>query len=150
MFASFREWGIADVEDVVSAADTWLGVRNRPDRIVLAGSSAGGLTVYSVSPDFPEVSCRNRSLRVADLCDLASRPQIRIHYLIPVGSLPDHSREYVERSPSICGLDSRSACHFSGEEDRAVPKAHSDAIVQSLCSGVCPLYRVFPVKDTVP
>jgi dipeptidyl aminopeptidase/acylaminoacyl peptidase len=143
------KWGVADVEDLLEAADILEreGVAD-PGRLVLSGGSAGGLTVLLSLIRSPG---RFRAAIVRyGLTDLraAARETHRFerHYLDwLVGPLPDAASRYDERSPLNHADRIRDpVALFQGDADRVVPRSQSDRIAESLRTrGVPHLYKVF-------
>ncbi|MDA2931282.1 S9 family peptidase [Acidobacteria bacterium AH-259-O06] len=142
-------WGLLDVEDTRSAAD-YLVSKGLADgkRLVLMGGSAGGYTVLLcliACPGFFKAGiCR---YAVSNLFTLAADThKFEERYLDSlVGTLPQDADRYRKRSPvfSADRIQDPLAI-FQGEDDRVVPKAQSDEIVESLARrGVPHLYRVF-------
>jgi dipeptidyl aminopeptidase/acylaminoacyl peptidase len=130
-------WGVADVEDTVSAA-RYLATERLADanRIVLMGGSSGGYTVL-------ETLCRAPGVFRAGLCLygisnlftlVADTHKFEARYLDTlIGALPADSHLYRERSPLFhADLISDPVAIFQGSEDRVVPRDQSDAIVAAL------------------
>lgn len=143
------QWGVVDVEDVVA------GVRFLTDagkvdgtRCAVMGGSAGGYTVLQSMIHEPDVFCAGVSLYgVTDLFGLlADTHKFEAHYPDGlIGVLPKDQEIFKARSP-IFHADKiqRPLAIFQGEEDRVVPLAQAESIVQALRkNGVQYQYRVY-------
>ncbi|NJN66533.1 MAG: S9 family peptidase [Chloroflexaceae bacterium] len=149
MEALRRKWGVFDVEDVVSGAH-YLMEEGLADgnRLVIMGKSAGGYTVL-------ETLCRASGVFRAGIClygisnlfsIAADTHKLEARYLDSLlGPLPEASAVYRERSPLFhAHLLNDPIAMFQGTDDRVVPQAQSDAIVQSLRKrGVPHEYHVY-------
>jgi len=142
-------WGVLDVEDVVSGA-RFLGESDRADRerIVVMGGSAGGYTVLRCLTQHPGTFKAAVSLYgISDLFSLAQDThKFEAHYVDSlVGPLPQAALLYRERSPLFSAERiTGPVALFQGEEDRVVPKSQSDRIVASLKQrGVPHEYHVY-------
>ena len=130
-------WGIYDVEDAVS------GVRHLADqgyvdkdRQVIMGGSAGGFTVLKALEDYPGVfkagvcmyGVANQFTLVADTHKFEERYSDSL-----LGPLPDAAEIYRQRSPIFFADKIQDPIIvFQGEDDKVVPQAQSDAIVEAL------------------
>ena len=131
------EWGIVDVEDCVAAA-RWLAEQGLADarRLVIRGGSAGGYTTLAALTFHPGVFAAGAShYGVADLEALATDThKFESRYLDGlVGPYPERRDLYVARSP-IHHAD-RLSCPlilFQGLEDRVVPPAQAEQMVEAL------------------
>lgn len=142
-------WGVYDVEDAVSGA-RYLAEQGLADsnRIVIMGGSSGGYTVL-------EALCRAPGVFKAGLCFYgisnlfmlaADTHKFEERYLDSLlGPLPEASAVYRERSPLFHAERLRDPIAvFQGDEDQVVPRAQSDAIVESLRRrGVPHVYQVY-------
>lgn len=142
-------WGVYDVEDAVSGA-RYLAEQGLADsnRIVIMGGSSGGYTVL-------EALCRAPGVFKAGLCFYgisnlfmlaADTHKFEERYLDSLlGPLPEASTVYRERSPLFhAELLRDPIAVFQGDEDQVVPRAQSDAIVESLRRrGVPHVYQVY-------
>ncbi|MEA3350999.1 MAG: prolyl oligopeptidase family serine peptidase [Chloroflexota bacterium] len=143
-------WGIYDVEDAVSGA-RHLAAQGRVDndRMVIMGGSAGGFTVLKALEDYPGVfkagvcsyGVANQFTLVADTHKFEQRYSDSL-----LGSLPDAAEIYRERSPVFFADKIQDAVIvFQGEDDKVVPPAQSEAIVDALKrSGVPHEYHLYP------
>lgn len=129
-------WGVTDVEDAVAAA-RHLASRGLadPERLIISGGSAGGYTTLAAHA-FTDVFRAGAShYGVSDLEALArDTHKFEARYLDTlVGPYPQRTDLYRERSP-IHHLDGFAApmIFLQGLEDRIVPPAQSEAIVEAL------------------
>lgn len=142
------QWGVVDVDDVIAAAQGHArsGAAD-PDRLAIAGGSAGGWTVLcavSLSDAFAAGISR---YGVADLRRLAEDTHdFEARYLDSmVGPLPDAEALYVARSP-LSRLDRLRTPLLieQGLEDRVVPPSQSEAVRDALrANGVAHAYLAF-------
>lgn len=142
-------WGVIDVEDVVSGARSLIeSDLADPERLVIMGGSAGGYTVLRLLIDCPGLFRAALCLYgVSDLFTLAQEThKFESHYLNTlVGELPQASAIYRERSPVLHAEHiTDPIAIFQGEDDKVVPKGQSDRIVASLKErGVPHEYHVY-------
>ncbi len=143
-------WGVYDVEDSVSGA-RYLAETGRVDggKMVIMGGSAGGLTVLKALEDHPGVFKAGVCLYgVANHFTLAmDTHKFEAHYLDSLlGPLPAAAAIYRERSPLFFAEKIRDPLIvFQGEDDKVVPRAQSDAIVEALKqNGVPHEYHLYP------
>lgn len=142
-------WGELDVEDTVA------GIRHvinegwcDPERVVVSGGSAGGLTVLLICALHGDLVRAGVSLfGVTDLLGLAETThRFESRYLDRiVGELPKDADRYRERSP-ITHVEriTTPLLVLQGDEDKAVPKAQADALVEALRQrGVICEYHVY-------
>ena len=132
-----RTWGIVDVEDCIAAAN-WLAERGEvdPNRICIAGGSAGGFTTLaSLARSETPFAAGGDYFGVADLEALATDThKFESRYLDGlVGSYPEQREVYRERSP-IEHVDefSRPLIVLQGLEDEIVPPNQATMIVEAL------------------
>lgn len=141
-------WGVADVDDCADAAAHLAeeGLVD-PARMVIRGSSAGGMTVLNCLARRDVFAAGASLYGVADLASLATDThKFEAHYLDGlVGPWPEAAEAYAERSPlRHAGAIRRPVILFQGTEDKVVPKAQSDAMVAALeAAGVPVTYLVF-------
>jgi dipeptidyl aminopeptidase/acylaminoacyl peptidase len=142
-------WGLADVDDCADAARhlSREGLAD-PARIVIRGSSAGGMTVLNCLARHGDVFAVGASLYgVADLASLATDThKFEAHYLDGlIGPWPEAATTYEERSPlHRVAQIRRPVIFFQGSDDPVVPRSQSDAIVAALeAAGVKVAYHVF-------
>lgn len=130
------QWGVVDVADTVAVArfvaDHGLA---DPDRLVVMGSSAGGLTVLGAVTTTDVFAAGIVSYGVADLADLArDTHKFEAHYLDRlVGPWPEAEAVYRERSP----LGRLDRLHtpmvlFQGLDDPVVPPEQTARVVAAL------------------
>lgn len=145
-----ERWGVCDVEDAVSGAKhlVSLGLADS-DRLVVMGGSAGGYTVLQTLIEHPGFFRAGICLYgVTNLFTLASDThKFEQRYLDSmIGPLPSACARYRERSPIFHADRIRDAVAvFQGEEDRVVPMAQAEAIVDALRrNGVPHEYHLYP------
>jgi dipeptidyl aminopeptidase/acylaminoacyl peptidase len=143
------DWGIKDVEDVLSARQ-WLADQGLadPDRCVVMGSSAGGYTVLRTLCSQPGTFAGGISMYgISNLFELAlDTHKFEARYGDRLlGELPEDSDVYRERSPLFHADDIKDpVAVFQGGEDKVVPQAQAEAIVDSLASrGVPHEYHLY-------
>jgi dipeptidyl aminopeptidase/acylaminoacyl peptidase len=130
-------WGIVDVEDCIAAA-TWLAEHDEvdPNRICIAGGSAGGFTTLAaLARSETPFAAGGDYFGVADLEALATDThKFESRYLDGlVGPYPERREVYRERSP-IEHVDqfSRPLIVLQGLEDEIVPPNQATMIVEAL------------------
>ena len=130
-------WGIDDVEDVAagirSAADhRWCD----PERVAIAGGSAGGLTALLVAAKHPDlVRAVVSSYGVTDLFDLAATThRFEAHYLDElVGILPDASEKFRAQSPvTYAAQITVPLLVLQGDDDKVVPPHQAQLLVDAV------------------
>ncbi len=142
-------WGVADVEDARSAAEYLVSSgKADPDRLVVLGGSAGGLTVLLCLIRYPGLFRAGVCLYgVSDLLALAQEThKFEAHYLDSlVGLLPRDESVYRDRSPlGRAGSIRDPVALFQGEDDEVVPPSQSDRIAEALAGrGVPHIYHRF-------
>jgi dipeptidyl aminopeptidase/acylaminoacyl peptidase len=144
------QWGVHDVDDAISGARYLIEQKLAdPGKLVILGSSAGGFTVLralTVQPRFFKAGVCLYG--VSNLFTLAADThKFEQRYLDSLlGPLPEAAAIYRERSP-VFQADKivDPLVIFQGETDEVVPRAQSDAIVESLRRrGVPHQYHVYP------
>jgi len=143
-------WGIYDVEDAVSGAQACVerGLADG-EKLVIMGGSAGGFTVLKALEDYPGFFKAGICLYgVSNQFTLAQEThKFEARYLDSLlGALPEAAAVYRQRSPIYFVDRIRDPIAiFQGEEDNVVPRAQSDAVVESLRRrGVPHVYHLFP------
>ncbi len=143
------QWGIVDVEDVVTAATGLAdaGLADR-DRLGIEGGSAGGWTVLSALTRTDVFACGVSLYGVADLTALAEDTHdFESRYTGGlVGPLPEAQDLYDERSPlqHIDGLNC-PVLLLQGLDDPVVPPAQSERFRDGLLGkGIPHAYLGFP------
>ena len=131
-----RQWGVIDVEDVVSAAEG-LAVRGEADRerLAIRGGSAGGWTTLCALTRTTTFACGNSLFGVADLEALvADTHDFESRYVEKlVGDLPQDRDVFVERSPLTHADSLRVPVLLQqGLEDKVVPPAQAEVFVAAL------------------
>ncbi|MGB9673324.1 MAG: prolyl oligopeptidase family serine peptidase [Anaerolineales bacterium] len=142
-------WGIYDVQDAVSGAKAlvekgWVD----SEKLVIMGGSAGGFTVLKALEDFPHFFKAGVCLYgVSNHFTLAQEThKFEARYLDSLlGALPEAAQVYRERSPiNYVARIQDALAIFQGEEDKVVPKAQSDSVVETLGRrGVPVVYHVY-------
>lgn len=142
-------WGVADVEDCVAAAE-YLIARGDVDgqRVMIRGSSAGGLTVLGALCSTDLFAAGAIRYGVVDLEALATDThKFESRYLDTlVGPWPDAAEVYRERSP-IHHVESIRApmIVMQGQDDPVVPASQATRVVDALVRHQVPVsYRAFP------
>ena len=141
-------WGVVDLEDCTAAA-TWLAEQGLADpaRLAIRGGSAGGYTTLC-AVTFRDVFAAGAShFGVGDLEALArDTHKFESRYLDRiVAAWPDGVPVYRERSP-IHFVDRirTPLLVLQGSEDRVVPRAQADELVEALArNGVPHAYLLF-------
>ena len=126
------QWGIADVEDCIAAAEHLVaqGLAD-PARLVISGGSAGGFTTLAALTFHDTFKAGASAYGIGDLEALMrTTHKFESRYLDRlVGPWPAASDRYRERSP--VHHTEQLACPlilFQGLEDRVVPPAQSEAM----------------------
>jgi dipeptidyl aminopeptidase/acylaminoacyl peptidase len=142
------EWGVVDVGDCVAVV-RWLAEQRwvDPDRAVIRGGSAGGFTVLMALAVSDVFAAGADYFGVADAEALALHThKFESRYLDGlIGPYPEQREVYLERSP-LTHLDSLSAplVVLQGDEDRVVPPAQSEMVVDALREKGLPVaYRLY-------
>ena len=141
-------WGVIDVADCAAAAEHLVDRGDAdPERLIIRGSSAGGLTVLAGLALHDTFKAGASRYGVADLTALAADThKFESRYLDTlVGPYPEARRLYEERSPinHVEGIDAPLIV-LQGSEDAIVPPDQSSAIVAALESrGVPVAYLLF-------
>ncbi len=143
------QWGIVDVDDCVAAARHLVARGDvDPDRLAIAGGSAGGYTTLAALA-FRDVFTAGISLfGVGDLEALVQHThkfEARYEERL-VGPYPEAAEIYRQRSP-IHFLD-RMSCPvlvMQGLDDMVVPPSHAEAIVAALAANAIP-YAYLPFE----
>ena len=130
------QWGVVDVDDCVAAA-TFLAARGDvdPDRLAIAGGSAGGYTTLAALAFRDTFAAGISSYGIGDLEILAGDThKFESRYMDSlVGPYPAMADRYRQRSP-VHYLDEISCpvLILQGADDRVVPPSQSEAIVAAL------------------
>ncbi|PWH14469.1 MAG: hypothetical protein DDG59_12800 [Anaerolineae bacterium] len=143
-------WGIVDVEDAVSGAQACVerGLADG-EKLVIMGGSAGGFTVLKALEDYAGFFKAGICLYgVSNQFTLVQEThKFEAHYSDSLlGVLPEAAAVYRQRSPIYFVDRIRDPIAiFQGEEDTVVPRAQSDAVVESLRRrGVPHVYHLYP------
>ncbi len=133
-----RQWGVADVADCVHGARYLVENRNAdPDRLMIAGGSAGGYTTLCALTAGGEktFSAGASHYGVSDLAALArDTHKFESRYLDwLIGPYPQDERLYADRSP-INHADRLSApvIFLQGADDKVVPPDQTELMVAAL------------------
>lgn len=130
------QWGVVDVEDCAAGA-RWLAANGMvdPDRLAIAGSSAGGYCTLSALTFQDVFSAGASHYGIGDLEALArDTHKFESRYLDSlVGPWPEAREIYVARSPihHTEGLNC-PVIFFQGSEDAVVPPNQAEAMVAAL------------------
>ncbi|CAK6701189.1 S9 family peptidase [Synechococcus sp. CBW1107] len=136
-------WGVVDVADCSAAARALVATgRASPERIAIEGGSAGGFTVLAAlcfSDVFRAGACRYAVADLASLADSSHRFEAR--YLDGlVGPWPAARAIYEARSPLHHAERIRCpVIFFQGLEDKVVPPAQTERIVEALVQNRIPV-----------
>jgi len=142
------QWGVVDVDDVIAAARGHAGAgRSDPDRLAIAGGSAGGWTVLCAVTRSDTFAAGISRYGVADLRRLAADTHdFEARYLDSmVGPLPEAEALYIARSP-LSRLDRLRTPLLieQGLDDLVVPPSQSEAVRDALrANGVAHAYLAF-------
>jgi dipeptidyl aminopeptidase/acylaminoacyl peptidase len=143
------QWGVVDV------ADTAAGIRHAikqqwcdPARVAVVGGSAGGMTVLLLCARHGDIVRAGVSLfGVTDLFELVrTTHRFESKYVDAlVGELPADADRYRDRSPiTLADKITVPVLVLQGDEDRAVPKAQADAMVDAMRRAGAPVdYHVY-------
>jgi len=143
------QWGIVDVDDVLSAAQglAEAGIAD-PSRIAIRGGSAGGWTVLSALVRGGAFAAGIDRYGVVDLRLLAEETHdFERSYLDGlVGPLPEAEQTYIDRSPlTHADRIDVPVLILQGADDAVVPPSQSEAIRDALAArGVPHEYLLFP------
>ena len=130
------QWGVLDVQDCVRAARRLIASGDAdPDRIVIAGASAGGYTALQAlaTPDL--FSAGVSYYGIADLEDFRRRaPRFQAHQLDRlIGPYPQAIETYRARSPmQHADTMIRPVLLVHGAKDPVVPVAQAKAMARAL------------------
>lgn len=145
-----NEWGVSDVEDCLSGA-VYVTEQDWADRekMVLLGSSSGGLTVYQILVRYPGVFQAGIVLYgIVNHLDLLKNPPKFERYYSDwsIGPYPENEKRYRERSPVFFADRIQDPIAvFQGGRDPIVPRNQADQIIQELISNHVPhLYVLYP------
>jgi dipeptidyl aminopeptidase/acylaminoacyl peptidase len=133
-----RQWGIADVEDAVAAAEALVkeGAAD-PRRLAIRGGSAGGWTTLAAITKTDVFSAATSYYGISDLRSFAAETHdFESTYLFGlIGPMPGFERAYEERSP--LNRADQTACPvllLQGLDDPIVPPAQSEKFATALAA----------------
>lgn len=131
-----REWGIVDIDDCIAACRHLIsqGLVD-PKRIVIRGSSAGGLTVLGALARSDLFAAGTSLYGVTDLRALAQEThKFESRYLDSlIGPYPQDEDTYIARSPLQQAADIHVPVLFlHGLNDKVVPPAQADEMARAL------------------
>ena len=140
------QWGVMDVNDLVAAAD-YASEQNwaQADQKIIRGSSAGGFTVLAALTDSEAFQA---GCSLYGICDLEAlvrdTHKFEARYLDQlIGPHPEQKQLYIERSPIHKVHNIRCAVAvFQGLEDKVVPPAQAEMIVNALSQQGLPVAYV--------
>ncbi len=154
-------WGVVDVVDCVAAAKSLADAgRVDADSMVIAGGSAGGLTVLNALAHHDVFAGGISRYGVTDLRALAADThKFEARYLDRmIGRWPEDEAIYIERSPVTHAhkIDAPLLV-LQGDEDMVVPPSQAEAIVDALrANDVAVTYHLysgeghgFRIADTI-
>lgn len=142
-------WGVYDVADVVSGARHLIQVNKvNPERVMIMGSSAAGLTVLKAMQEHPGFFRAGIDLYgITDLFSLSAKThKFERHYNDAlIGALPDAAAVYRERSPLYQTEKLRDPLAiFQGADDEVVlPRQSADLAAALSRHGVPHIYHVY-------
>jgi len=143
-------WGVMDVDDCLSGAIhiTELGWADR-EKMVLIGSSSGGMTVYQILEKYPGIFRAGISLYgIANHLSLLQNPPKFEKYYSDwlIGPYPEAKELYQQRSPVFFADNIQDpVAVFQGGKDQIVPQDQTEQIVSVLRKNQVPyLYRLYP------
>ena len=131
------QWGVRDVADIAAVArylaDTGLA---DPDRIVISGGSAGGLTVLLALAQhdlFAAGACAYAVSDLAQLQRITHKFEAGYLYRLTGTSAEENEGVFAERSPvNQASNIAAPVIFFQGTEDRVVPPAQTRSMAQTL------------------
>lgn len=147
--ALYGQWGVADVADARALSRALLeqGIAE-PGRLVIAGGSAGGLTVLGALAGESDYAAGASFYGVADLTSLTeSTLRFEAHYGEKlVGPWPGAREVYEQRSPiNHAGRIDCPIIFFQGLDDPVVPPQQSERMARVLASrGLPVVLETFP------
>jgi dipeptidyl aminopeptidase/acylaminoacyl peptidase len=135
-------WGVVDVEDCINVVKA-LSEQGKvdPNRCVIRGGSAGGLTVLRALQTSDVFAAGTSLYGVADLeALLADTHKFESRYLDTlIGPYPEEAERYRLRSPIHHASDITSPLLvLQGDEDKVVPPSQSTSIVAAVAAQSLP------------
>jgi dipeptidyl aminopeptidase/acylaminoacyl peptidase len=143
------QWGVVDLADCVNAA-RYLVEQGEvdPDRLLIRGGSAGGYTTICALTFTDAFAAGAAYFGIADLEQFAGgethKFELEYEYTL-VGPYPEQAAVYRERSPiHFADRISTPMLVLQGADDRVVPPAQSELIVEALAArGVPHAYLLY-------
>jgi dipeptidyl aminopeptidase/acylaminoacyl peptidase len=137
------QWGVIDVDDCVAGA-RYLATRGMvdPERLVIRGGSAGGLTTLCALTFHDVFKAGASYYGVSDLAGLdADSHKFESHYNeYLIAPAPASERLYLERSPiNHTAKLKRPMIFFQGLDDKVVPPQQSEVMVKALLDAGVPV-----------
>jgi dipeptidyl aminopeptidase/acylaminoacyl peptidase len=146
------EWGVVDVDDCVNGA-AWLAEQGLVDRerLAIRGGSASGYTTLCAITFRDEFKAGTSYFGIGDLETFDTQThKFEAKYTgTLVGPYPEAKQLYHDRSPlNFTERISRPLLILQGAEDRIVPPAQAEQIVDALWEKRLPhAYLLFPGED---
>ena len=146
------EWGVVDVDDCVNGA-AWLAEQDLVDRerLAIRGGSASGYTTLCAITFRDEFKAGTSYFGIGDLETFDTQThKFEAKYTgTLVGPYPEAKQLYHDRSPlNFTERISRPLLILQGAEDRIVPPAQAEQIVDALWEKRLPhAYLLFPGED---
>jgi dipeptidyl aminopeptidase/acylaminoacyl peptidase len=130
------QWGVLDVADCLAAARHLTAAgKADPDRLLIAGASAGGYTALCALAFHQVFAAGTSYFGIADLATFRQQaPRFQAHQLDRlVGHWPQAAATYRARSPlHAAGGITRPLLLIHGLKDPVVPPAQAEAIANAL------------------
>jgi dipeptidyl aminopeptidase/acylaminoacyl peptidase len=131
-----HNWGVVDVNDVISAAEYLVGAgKADPKRLIIAGASAGGYTVLMAMATHDVFAAGVDLFGVSDLKRIdAESHKLEKHYTSSlIGRGAEADKRYAERSPlTRADQIKKPLIIFQGLKDNVVPPNQSSLIFEAV------------------
>lgn len=147
-------WGVVDVEDCITASQLLSSPPHSlidPKRIVIRGSSSGGLTVLGTLCNSSNTTVYAAAVSYFGVTDLVGLMKVthkfESHYGFElVGASPENQKPFETRSPiNYVDKINRPLLILQGDIDRVVPKEQAEAIYESIKGrGGVVEYKLYP------
>ncbi len=131
------QWGIADVNDVISAAEYLIDQKLAdPEKLIITGGSAGGYTALMAlikSNLFKCASCNYPVTDLGQLLEITHKFEYGYTYGL-TGTTKENAKEELSERSVLSNLYQLSApvIFFQGEEDKVVPPPQPTAVFEAL------------------